>query len=336
MYRYERLDVQCLDTVRKYHQDIPRFLLNRPRHFLDHCLRRMPPCVSAIGSNLITDNGSGVFTVCSADSDKVYTVNVTTPHCSCFDWQEHNLPCKHMLAVFNACPSWGWDSLPAAYRNIPHFRLDPEVSDSVPVSSSPDMSTHNVPVDDEPDMSTHSVPVDDEPDLSTHNVPVDDEPDLSTHSVPVDDEPDMSTHSVPVDDEPDMSTHSVLFDSEYASNAAVSESTLKLQSRVRQLTQIISSYTYSITDDSLLSETVDIVNNIVGKFKAVLPRQFRSRVNSRRRFAKATTQAACLRRRLHMIRAKRALRRRRRHHKRLQGMPHYMLIMCTVHQLDLK
>jgi len=231
----------------------------------------MPPCVSAIGSNLITDNGSGVFTVCSADSDKVYTVNVTTPHCSCFDWQEHNLPCKHMLAVFNACPSWGWDSLPAAYRNIPHFRLDPEVSDSVPVSSSPDMSTH-----------------------------------------------------------------SVLFDSEYAANAAVSESTLKLQSRVRQLTQIISSYTYSITDDSLLSETVDIVNNIVGKFKAVLPRQLMSRVNSRRRFAKATTQAACLRRRLHMIRAKRALRRRRRHHKRLQGMPHYMLILCTVHQLDLK
>lgn len=136
-FRYIRLNVQCLDTARKYNENVPSFLRNRPRNFVQHCIQRLPPCVSHIESSDIVGDGSGSFSVKSADSGKIYSVVICSgseplPNCSCPDWAERHLPCKHMLAVMTTFPLWGWQSLPEAYRTFPHFHLDPDI---VPVDA---------------------------------------------------------------------------------------------------------------------------------------------------------------------------------------------------------
>ena len=39
--RYKEKNIMALQTHRKYNEDIPQFLPNRPKPFLDHCLTRL-------------------------------------------------------------------------------------------------------------------------------------------------------------------------------------------------------------------------------------------------------------------------------------------------------
>ena len=324
MCRYERRNVECLDSVRKYHQDIPPFLVNRPRHFVDHCLRRIPPSVSTISHDSISDDGTGVFRVRSADSDNTYTVQLSVPACSCIDWQQHHLPCKHMLAVFAACPSSGWESLPAAYHNFPHLRLDPDIDDGVYAGTTPHVAANSERVDDTPQMSVNSQPQDAAPEVSVDSQNVDAARALFASSEHVPSATQMSVDSQPVDVTPEVSVETQNVDAAPDVSAdgsgAVSQSTLKLQSRLRQLMQVVSSYSYRITDASMLLGAIAVATDVVIKFKAAVPRLLTSRVNSRRRFAKASVQATYLKRRLHVIRAKRALKRKLRRRQGLAGM----------------
>lgn len=48
----------------------------------------------------------------------------TLPHCKCTDWEKHCLHCKHFLAVFSNFKGWGFDKLPAHYRESPFLTLD--------------------------------------------------------------------------------------------------------------------------------------------------------------------------------------------------------------------
>jgi len=269
----------------------------------------MPRYVSAVGPNLVTDEGSGQFTVCSADSDNVYTIEISVPACTCFDWQKHHLPCKHMLAVFHIYPAWGWDSLPSSYRDFAHFHLDPEIIGSAPTEHLADL-LKTIPA--AADLASHSVDSPSAADLACHSVDSPSAGDLAH----------VPENGVPADNVACLSQDRLVADSEHVGGGDVSECTSKLQSRVRQLMQLISSYTYMTSDDSLLSETVDTANELLHKFKAVVPRLCRARVNSRRRFAKANIQATYLKRRLHAIRAKRALKRKRRKYQAMQGFSH--------------
>jgi len=127
--RYETLNMECLDSIRRYHTDTPTFLHNRPRPFVDHCPKRLPPAASV--SDTIQHVHNGTFLVPSVASSGTYTVQLQSssgvPSCTCPDWLKYRLPCKHMLAVFGAYLDWGWDSLPAAYQNFPHFSPDPSI-----------------------------------------------------------------------------------------------------------------------------------------------------------------------------------------------------------------
>ena len=104
--RYDGDKIRCLDTVRSYHTDAPIFLRNRPRHFVHHCLKRIPPKVTHITLSDIVQVRSDVFNVGSKDSDRTYTVTVnelatsSMLSCQCMDCDKHHLPCKHMVAVF--------------------------------------------------------------------------------------------------------------------------------------------------------------------------------------------------------------------------------------------
>ena len=145
--RYEELNVRLLDTVRQYSANIPQFLHNRPKFFLDHCLKRMPPVTTAIPPDNIVMSESGVFVVTSVDTaDKNYVVklrsdsNADVPSCECVDWHRHFLPCKHLLAVVHSSYCEGWTSLPLVYRSLPLFTADPDIEHARSSTSVPSVS----------------------------------------------------------------------------------------------------------------------------------------------------------------------------------------------------
>ena len=46
------------------------------------------------------------------------------PECSCPDFTEWNIPCKHFSAIFRLFPQWGWNKLPDHYLNGPYMSSD--------------------------------------------------------------------------------------------------------------------------------------------------------------------------------------------------------------------
>ena len=63
-----------------------------------------------------------------------------TPCCTCKDWIQYKIPCKHFLAVFEHSEQWKWESLPKQYLESSHITADvkafdneyPTVSDTTP------------------------------------------------------------------------------------------------------------------------------------------------------------------------------------------------------------
>jgi len=103
----------------------------------------------------------------SLRQDTTYTVACcgnSAPSCSCRDWCRHHLPCKHVLAVFMYKPAYGWESLPAAYTQLPIFCLDTEVVGSAVVSDIPEHSCSNEQSQHNDVNTTHDV---------TENMPAD-------------------------------------------------------------------------------------------------------------------------------------------------------------------
>lgn len=48
------------------------------------------------------------------------------PSCTCPDWVQWNLPCKHMFAIFRLVPDWNWQKLPSKYLSGPYLSTDNE------------------------------------------------------------------------------------------------------------------------------------------------------------------------------------------------------------------
>ena len=63
-----------------------------------------------------------------------------TPSCTCKDWIQFRIPCKHFFAIFDHAEQWKWESLPKHYLESPHITADvrafdnqyPTVSDTTP------------------------------------------------------------------------------------------------------------------------------------------------------------------------------------------------------------
>lgn len=125
--RYKSYNVQSLDICRRYHNEIPEFLHNKPKMFIEHCLQRLPPNVNTIPStNFSRENG--IMNVESVDSNNTYIIEVgAEPKCSCKDWLNTHLPCKHLLGMFIVVEGCSWDDMPKSYTSCPHFNLDPHL-----------------------------------------------------------------------------------------------------------------------------------------------------------------------------------------------------------------
>ena len=86
--RYNEKNIMALQTHRKYNEDIPQFLQNRPRPFLDHCLRRLSQ--DSVEYIQAIDVG---FLVMSADSWNSYQVTLyPNVQCSSLDKKWYQWP----------------------------------------------------------------------------------------------------------------------------------------------------------------------------------------------------------------------------------------------------
>ena len=107
---------------------LPAFLNNKPVWLRKHILNRM---TSAIVPSDISATNDGNYTVRSETSDCIYKVHfgsaVSEPHCTCPDWANNRLPCKHMLAIIMVRDGLSWNTFPDHYRSNPFMTLDTTV-----------------------------------------------------------------------------------------------------------------------------------------------------------------------------------------------------------------
>ncbi|VDI52844.1 Hypothetical predicted protein [Mytilus galloprovincialis] len=111
--------------------------------FIEHCLQRLPPNVNTIPSTNFSQE-NGIMKVESVDSNNTYIIEVSTePKCSCKDWFNTHLPCKHLLGMFIAVEGFSWDDMPKNYTTCPHFNLDPHLKQQAMASVKQSSSTNH-------------------------------------------------------------------------------------------------------------------------------------------------------------------------------------------------
>ena len=114
---------------RSYKSFIPDFLQGRPWSVIIHSLERRSKSLKYTQEDVSTDDEEGTFTV-KGSNDKAHTVSFgtksdnPTPSCTCRDWVEWHIPCKHFWAVFRFYPTWNWERLPDSYKASAYLSSD--------------------------------------------------------------------------------------------------------------------------------------------------------------------------------------------------------------------
>ena len=131
---------------RSYNSFVPDYLCGRPRSTILLCLERKTRALKYSVSDISAkDLENGHFAV--KGTKKTHTVDFGTmnvdhmPSCTCQDWTQWHLPCKHFFAIFTAYPQWGWHQLPKEYLNSAYLCMDTDAlknNFSLPL---PDVST---------------------------------------------------------------------------------------------------------------------------------------------------------------------------------------------------
>lgn len=113
-------------AYRRYNNSIPRYLHNRPSHFIKHCTKSAFAAGEfREGDVECIDNTKGHFCVgSSSDKKKKYEIDLNIPKCSCEAWRKTHFPCKHFYAIFNTFDEWNFTRLPENYKNSVFITLD--------------------------------------------------------------------------------------------------------------------------------------------------------------------------------------------------------------------
>ena len=114
---------------RRYSAYVPKYLVDRPRDLVKHCLKKISLAKSVDKSALkIVDHGIFSYTSYSNGMEQTYTINFgdneSMPSCSCPSWTETCYPCKHFFAIFGKYPQWQWSALSPLYIQSPYLLLD--------------------------------------------------------------------------------------------------------------------------------------------------------------------------------------------------------------------
>ena len=106
-------------TYRTYNDIVPDYLRERPRHVIIHCLDRKSSSKKYTEDDILTkDVDTGKFTIQGSGNIHSIDFGVTSgsPTCTCADWQEWHIPCKHFFCIFRLVEGWGWSALPDTYK----------------------------------------------------------------------------------------------------------------------------------------------------------------------------------------------------------------------------
>ena len=109
-WRYIDENTRRSNSYKQYHNKMPQYLFNRPRHIVQHCLEKID-LAKSIPAHHVVNKGQGQFKVHSQTMVNMwYHVsfggNNEPPLCTCKEWESSHLPCKHMFADFRHNPDW--------------------------------------------------------------------------------------------------------------------------------------------------------------------------------------------------------------------------------------
>ena len=126
-HKYLYLNYHMSETYRKYNDFVPDYLHGRPRQTIIHCLDRKSSSRKYTSEDILSkDITHGKFTI--QGSGKVHTIDfgllTEKPSCTCPDWLQWQIPCKHFFAIFRLIEGWGWNTLPDVYKNGPYMCAD--------------------------------------------------------------------------------------------------------------------------------------------------------------------------------------------------------------------
>lgn len=123
---YIETNIKQSSMYRKYGSDVPKYLHNRPSHFLKHCMKsRFAAGAFREGDVECLNFAKCEFKVKSSSNSKLfYNVDLQVPRCSCEAWLKCHFPCKHFFAVFNTFDECSFNTLPESYKNSVFITLD--------------------------------------------------------------------------------------------------------------------------------------------------------------------------------------------------------------------
>ena len=95
---------------RRYAQHIPKYLVDRPRELVMHCLKKISIANSADLTEIVmTDHGlfSTLSLKCGYKEKRMknFGDEDNMPYCTCRDWKSFAYPCKHFFAIFRKFPA---------------------------------------------------------------------------------------------------------------------------------------------------------------------------------------------------------------------------------------
>ena len=132
-FRYVELNTRYNSSYRAYSQEIPNFLVNRPRELVTHCMKRLEAGRSISRGDILMLN-----------------------NCDCLDWRNNYLPCKHFLSIFFHFPKWNWERLPSQYKDSPLLTLDSHLAQ--PFQSNDENRMGSLPEDETLAENRHHLP----------------------------------------------------------------------------------------------------------------------------------------------------------------------------------
>ncbi len=131
--KYVCLNYMQSSQYRSYKSSVPEYLRDRPKTTILHCLERKSKALKYVTDDIkVVDSKQGIFTI-EGSKNKKHTINFGIenedgmPSCTCPDWQQWHIPCKHFFAEFNLQSGWAWSNLHPKYLNSPYLCTDSHV-----------------------------------------------------------------------------------------------------------------------------------------------------------------------------------------------------------------
>jgi len=122
--------VRSSSLYRKYNDDVPQYLRDRPRRLIDDLRKKMASVETSIIGG-IQMKSDGVFIVPARGGRPAHEVvfgdESTCCSCTCMSFQRTQLLCIHFCAVFRAMPEWSFDRVSPIYTQSPLLTLDEDI-----------------------------------------------------------------------------------------------------------------------------------------------------------------------------------------------------------------